>query len=130
MSRTRRTPLRGFGVQRETRCVRFRPDTANAPTYINDDGSVASITHAATGQWLITFRDPAYRVCGHSEGLSLATPAAGHLSVTFANEGTSTALTATLSHFTTALADIASDANNWLSLTVEVELSKAAQGLF
>jgi hypothetical protein len=116
-----------MGIEREVRSVRFRPDTAANPdtAYIFGKG-VASVTHAATGQWLVTFKDPAYKIVGFSTGVGLATPAAAHVSVTFANVGTNNALTATISHFTTALADIASDADNWLSLTVEVEMSKAA----
>ena len=124
MSYTTRTPQKTIGVNRSVWTVRFRPDTAANPTYIQGKAAF-SVVHTATGQWTVTFRDAAYKVVGHSCGVSLATPAAAHMSVTFANEGTNTALTALVSHFTTALADIASDANNWISLTVEVENSRA-----
>jgi hypothetical protein len=114
-----------IGVCRKVWSVRFWPNTASDPDADTIEGKgFTSVTHSATGQFLIKFTNPAYKVVGSHCGIGLATPAAAHLSVTFDNVGTNDPLEATLSHFTTALADIAADADNWLSLTVEVELSK------
>jgi hypothetical protein len=114
---------RAMGVERAVWCVNFRPDTANDPTYVNGKG-VVSVTHLATGQWTIKFTNAAYKIVGFSTGLGLGTPAVGSLSATFDNVGTNTPLEAVLSYVTSGAADIASGADNWISLIVEVELSK------
>lgn len=118
--RQQHTALQAIGREQLQLSCRFLTNGSSDPATYYGQG-VKSVTHTATGKWKVTFYEQGKRAVGCALGLGLATPAAGTLSAVIDDEGTGGEISVTVSHFTSALADIAADADNWISVILDVE---------
>lgn len=121
------------GVQRKTIVFRFFPNgsSTSALTLRDPDGFVASVIRSATaGKFTVTMRDAYYRVINITPTVQLAGDTTDLTAQwgTVSNEGTSTALSFVVRLLAGATnTDMASDPNNSVGITLEVEDSAAAR---
>ena len=110
------TQLRTLGTERLQLTGRFWTNAALDPATVWGRGM--SVSYSGSGVWVITFPTAIYRVIGL--GISTGGACAGNVACVIANEGTSDALTITLTH--EGGANIAAAADNWFAFIAECEM--------
>ncbi len=123
------SPLVGNGIARHDVSIRFFTDTANAPSTIYDpNNDVSSITHNATGEYIVTLNYPVSQLLGGGACLQMGTPGEqkARIGATTANSGSNfTVVVWTVNSAGTAV-DIAAAASNSILLNLVLQTSTAA----
>jgi hypothetical protein len=123
------SPVRGNGKERRSLAIRFFPNGAADPTVIYDRNSdLFSVTRSGQSAYLVTLNYPVKRIISMVPGVQLngAADAVAQCGATSATEGVAgTRLAVPIRVLTGAAAatEIAANADNSISLQLEVELA-------
>jgi hypothetical protein len=121
-------PIRGNGKERRSIAIRFFPNGAANPVTVYDPHSdVASVTRTGQSAYLVTLNYPVKRILSMLPAVQLAAlaDAGAQCGATSTTEGTVNNLAVPIRVFAggAAAAEIAANADNSISLDLEVELA-------
>src|SRR5215216_3286121 len=124
-------PVRGNGVERRSVALTFFPNGAVDPTNVYDpNGDVASVTRTGQSAYLVTLNYPVQKVLSVTTGMQLAADADVTLQLrafrTLEGAAGNMAIPVKAMTGAAAAAELAANADNSISLQLELELSSVA----